>query len=474
MKSEKNLSQSCKAVSSVVGALIMFSLTIICISVMLLYSVPVIFEMQEDAKAQKIEQAFTILDSRISKVALGESPVQTTTITLMGGTIDVNSQGEADRGKMTIQIINQTDNTNEEFNCSLGTIEYVKDDRKIAYEGGGVWSNYGSRGGSVMLSPPEFHYNGVTLTLPIMTINGNSSSSGEGDFEIAVTSDNKPQILYPNVSASAQRKNPVLHDKVIVYIESQYYDAWANYAETMIYTSATTDDENETAIIEFHTVPPMGTFSLSNKIKMGQVNESNLDPVYDFNFHYEAAQSQGLNPKKYEMKAISGTKTLIYTLQKKGGADQLELHVTYMDTSVGSDYIEHWEGIDTFSIDGAQEDESSNVDLLDEYFIMEYSPTSQDCAETDFSWGPSNATSELPDVEFNADPAYNQYPLYDITQHYIKLMTKEDPIEFILDGGSQDPMDYSNSKVTLNYDSMGNLITYLHVTQNELNVQIVN
>ncbi|WP_135613007.1 hypothetical protein [Methanococcoides sp. AM1] len=474
MKYLRKLYTSCNAVSSVVGSLLIFSITIICITVMFLYSVPVIAEMQDDAEAQKVEQAFTILDSRISKVALGESPLQTTSITLGEGSINVNGPGEADKSRMTIQIINQTDNTKEEFNCSLGTIEYIKDDRKVAYEGGGVWSNYGSKGGTVMVSPPEFHYNGVTLTLPIMTIDGMSSSSGKGDVDIAVTSDNKPHILYPNVSASVLRKNPVVHDKIIVYIESQYYDAWADYADTLVYTSATLDDANETAIIEFYTTPPMGTFSLTNKIKMGQVNESSLQPVQDFNFHFEAAKSQGLNPKKYEMIATSKTKTLVYSLQKKGGADQLELYVTYMDTSIGPDYIEHWEGIDVFPIDGKQADEFTSVDLLNESFIMEYNPPLLDGADTDFSWGPSGTTSELPNVVINKTSGYDQYTLDDITQHYIKLMTKEDLIEFTLDGGSQDPMDYSTSKVTLNYDSLGNVITYLHVTQNELNAYVVN
>lgn len=474
MESKKSIFSSCKAVSSVIGSLLIFSITIVCICVMFVYSVPMIAEMQDEAEAQKVEQAFTILDSRISKVALGESPLQTTSITLGGGSVNVNGPDEADKGRMTIEIINQTDGTKEEFNCSLGTVEYVNGDRKIAYEGGGVWSDYGSEGGAVMVSPPEFHYNGVTLTLPIMTINGRSSSSGKGDIDVAVTSDNRPHILYPNVSASVLRKNPVVHDKVIVYIESQYYDAWANYADTLVYTSATVDDTNETAIIQFSTTPPMGTFTLSNKLKVGQLNTSNLEPIQDFSFNFEAAQSQGLNPKKYEMKAISGTKTLIYCLQKKGGADQLELYVTYMDTSVGADYIEHWEGIEAFSIEGVQADESSSVDLLNESFTMEYDPPNQDGADTDFSWGPSSTTSELPDVEINTTSGYDQYALDDITQHYMKLMTKDGTIEFNMDGGEQDPMDYDASQINLNYDSLGNFITYLHVTQNELNVYVVN
>ncbi|AKB85756.1 hypothetical protein [Methanococcoides methylutens] len=464
MDENKGLLPSCKAVSSVVGALIMFSLTVICISVMIFYSVPVVFEMQEEAKAQKIEQAFTILDSRISKVALGESPLQTTTVSLMGGQINVNGPDEIDKGMMTIQIINQTSNTKEEFNCSLGTIEYVKDGRKIAYEGGGVWSDYGQKGGAIMISPPEFHYNGVTLTLPIMKINGNSSSSGKGDINIAVTSDNTPYVLYPNTSA--HRTNPVTHDKIIVYIKSDYYKAWANYADTMVYTSATTNEINKTAIIQFHTTPPMGEFSLINKLRIAQVNASNTLPFYDFAFHLEAedTNSDGLNPDNYEMKATSGTKTLTYNFQKKKGANQLYLTVTYEDTIIGTK--EEWTGINLYPVSGKKADQYATVDLLNSSFMMEYE------GDTEFSWNQSGPTTELPDVYI--EPGNKSFSVNDLTQHYIKLIAKDDTVIFYIDGGKSDPVDYSTSKITLNYDSIGNVITYLHITQNELDVSVLN
>jgi len=40
------------------------------------------------------------------------------------------------------------------------------------------WSKYAE--GSVMLSPPEFNFNGVTITLPVANISGKSSISGKG------------------------------------------------------------------------------------------------------------------------------------------------------------------------------------------------------------------------------------------------------------------------------------------------------
>ncbi|UGV41933.1 hypothetical protein J7W08_07475 [Methanococcoides orientis] len=456
---------SCKAVSSVVGLLLMYSLAIIAIGIILVYNVPVLNDMQENAKAQKVEQAFTVLDSRISKAALGESPYQTTAISLMGGSVSVNSPGENEKGLMTIQIINYTTNNSEEFNCSLGTIEYIKDDRTVAYEGGGVWSDYGSNGGIVMVSPPEFHYNTVTLTLPLTTINGNSTVAGNGNIDIAVTSDNKPYVLFPNESTN--RSNPVTdYDEILIYIKSDYYKGWASYINSMPNTVTVLDDENKTVITQFTTEPPMGTYPLKRKLKVGRIDPEPAEPVYDFYYYLDGDGSQGLQSMKSNLIATSGTRTLTYNFQKKNGHYPIKItSVTYEDTNSGIDYMEEWEGIGEYTINGKNDGENATVDLLNESFMMRYISDYQD-----FSWGPSGPIKELPDVEiYNND---ENYSINDITQHYMKLITEEGPVFFYLDNGNQDNIDYDASTVTINYKGLGNFITYLHITQNELDVTV--
>jgi len=78
----KNVWRSDLAVSSVIGISIILAISLLSIGLMLLYTSPVISETQEMAKSQKIEQAFTVLDSRTSKASLGESPLQTTSLSL--------------------------------------------------------------------------------------------------------------------------------------------------------------------------------------------------------------------------------------------------------------------------------------------------------------------------------------------------------------------------------------------------------
>ncbi|AKB85757.1 hypothetical protein [Methanococcoides methylutens] len=468
MVAKRNLKESSRAVSSVVGLLLMYSLAIIAVGIILVYNVPVLNDMQDSAKAQKIEQGFTVLDSRISKVALGEAPLQTTSVSLMGGEINVNGPGEAEKGTMIIKIINHSNHT-EQINCSLGTIEYVKDDRKIAYEGGGVWSDYGSKGGIVMVSPPEFHYNLVTLTIPIMSIKGNTSVSGTGNTAIVVTSNNQPNLLYPNESIN--RSNPLVdYDEVEVHIKSDYYKGWANYANSLTGTSALLDDENKTAILTFTTRLPNGTYPLMKIIPVSMIDPEPLEPIEEFSFKLDAASANELNSVNAELKATSEIGTLTYLWQKRGGNNQYELEVIYEDAINGTKEI--WESIDVYPVIGDKEGATSTVDLTNRSFMVKYKHT----ADTEFSWDQPGPTTELPDVEIKEDDPYS---INDLTQHYMKLITKNEPIKFELttheynsNNVKPDPVDYTTSTYTLKYKGLGNYITYLHITQNELDVTV--
>ncbi|WP_340820201.1 hypothetical protein [Methanolobus sp. WCC4] len=470
-----------KAVSALMGMIVILALTITSISVIFLYGVPTIYEMEDMANAQKVEQAFTVFDSRTSKVALGESPSQTTSFSMMDGDIQVNGDNASYNESQIVIISVDMDAswyssfknnryrwrswnsyTNEtgmnEFNSSMGSIVFTNDDRVIGYEGGGVWSKY-PNGKSVMISPPEFHYNGETLTLPVMRIEGDATSSGISDVAVTVSSDNMPVVLYPDPATDSRRTNPLTSDKVIIYIKSEFYNAWADYANSLAYASAVTDDTNETAVIELEVIPAMGKDTLKSAFKIGAVNQDNPAPIYNFSIDLEARASQGLNPSNYEITATSGTKTLTYTLAKKGGANQLEIGLVYVDLAPGGG-TETWQGNSEFTVDGTKEDQSATVDLLSTTLTLNYEESS------DFSWANNTSISIAPDVDYTGG---EDVALYDLTQHYLKLLTMEGSVVFNLQQpGKSDPVDYDESTLTLYYDGMPGSITYLHVSRNDL------
>lgn len=469
------------AVSAVVGMIMILALTIASVSIIFLYGVPIIYEMQDMANAQKVEQAFTVFDSRTSKVALGESPSQTTSFSMMDGDIRVNGDNTSYEESKIVVISVEIDapwyNSFEQnrhrwkawesyisnpdmnqFNASMGSIVYSNKDRIIGYEGGGVWSKY-PNGKSVMISPPEFHYNGETLTLPIMKIEGDSVYSGKSDVGVTISSDNMPVILYPNPSSDSRRTNPLTSDKVIIYIKSEFYNAWADYANSLAYATATTDNANKTAIVELEVIPAMGKDSLKQAFKVGAINQFNSAPIYNFSLDLEARASQGLNPSNYQITTTSGTKTLTYTLAKKGGANQLEIGLVYEDTAPGGG-VETWSGNGVFDVSGSKEDQSTTVDMLSTTLTMNYEENS------DFSWGNNTSVSINPDIALTKD---QDLPLYNLTQHYLKLITMNGAVVFNLQQpGKSDPVDYDESTLTLYYDGMPGSITYLHVSRNDL------
>lgn len=462
--------------------MIILALTITSTSVILLYSAPSMKNMQEMATAQRAEQAFTVFDSRTSKVALGESPSQTTSFSIMDGSVSVNGDANAYQNSQIVVVCAQlsegswyTDFMNNRFNwnswepyesqpnmtvfrSSMGSITYTQGDRIIGYEGGGVWSKYPT-GKAVMISPPEFHYNGETLTLPIMKIEGNEVFSGRTDVTVTVSSNNMPVVLYPDPS-STKKVNPLSSDKVLIYIKSEFYTAWADYANSLTYASATTDDANQTAIVELEVLPEMGKDQLKQTFKIGTLNDTNPAPMWDFRFNLEAKSSQGLNPNNYQITATSGTKTLTYYVQKSAN-DRLTIQVMYEDTAPNGG-TENWEGkdktVDSFPITGSKEDSSATVDLLSKSINMEYTEGNED-----FSW---------PELYITESENETQ-SLYNVSQHYMKLLTMDGSVIFnIQSPGKSDPVDYSESTLTLLYDGMPGSITYLHVSRNDLTVNL--
>lgn len=487
----KRLFESEKAVSAVVGMLIVLALTITSISIILLYATPTINNMEDMANAQGVEQAFTVFDSRTSKVALGESPSQTTSFSIINGNMAVNGyNGSYDNSRIVVICVdtnatwfNSFENNMytweawvphlgkpemSEFNASMGSITYSKDERIIGYEGGGIWSMYPG-GKTVMISPPEFHYNGETVTLPIMKITGTEVSSGTTDVGVTVSSSNMPTVLYPDPSTDSNRINPVGSDKVLIYIKSDFYNAWADYADTLTSTITAVDHANKTAIVELDTLPDMGTQSLDSNFRIVQLNESSDEPVSNFDFYFEAVSHDASNFNAVEtyVTATSGTKYLEYEIHK----NVIE-HIKYSDSSVGASE-ETWVSIksDPNSEFPIYEDPAnkkvanSTFDLLSDTYILEYYDKDGD----EFSWNVTSPTTMTPDVTINDGDTQS---LNNITQHYFKLMALDGSVRCTWNQKKNTKLDIGGSSYTLVYDGGGAVITYLHVSRNDLTANL--
>ncbi|VVB93457.1 Uncharacterised protein [uncultured archaeon] len=264
----------------IVGHIIILGLTITGIAMIMLVGVPTINSMEEMAKVRNAEQMYTVFDSRASKVALGESPMQIINLDAGGGSISVVSNSSLEAGHplseesyVLFELKNGT-GTVTSITIPMGKVIYRMGDREVAYEGGGVWSKYPE--GSVMLSPPEFNYNGITMTFPVVNISGNSSLGGKGSSSLKIERVGEPRMIYPG----ATYKNPIPENvtEVSITIKSEYYDAWADYFESISLVKVNQDPGEKKVTITLTTPPLTTNFSYgalaSDEIEMEENAET--------------------------------------------------------------------------------------------------------------------------------------------------------------------------------------------------------
>jgi hypothetical protein len=449
------------AAAEVVGHAILLSITILGISMIMLYGVPAIYSLQDMANVKNVEQAYTVLDSRASRVTLGESQLQITDINLDGGSLTVEPNSTQNPSYMVVKSENNT------FNVTLpmGKVRYQLGDRIVAYEDGGVWSKYPS--GSVMLSPPEFHYNGVTLTLPVFNFSGNASVGGKGTAAVSIKK-KSTIIRFPNTSGNVNMTNAVNYNvtgKVYVIIHSDYYDAWANFASSSDYMRiAKNIDGPNTVNITLTVVPPSGSHPLVPPIRFRGINPDDPNPLDGFYFNLTDVGNQfqmDLRAPTSNCNIPSSTACLHIQAQKDGGMGNYGITITVQYSE--NNKIEEFKTDVTGAINPATN--TANIDLLNSSLPSTY--TSHDTSWT--PWNPAHTYNQN-------DPGP---PLYNVTQHYAQLMAERYGGSFDLFGGTRsgdkNPTDSQwpgdGSTYTLIYDAHGG-ITYLHITDNKADVGI--
>ncbi|MFZ3059651.1 MAG: hypothetical protein WA102_07910 [Candidatus Methanoperedens sp.] len=426
------------AASEVIGHILILFITILGVGMIALYGVPAIYSLEDMANSKNTEQAFTVLDSRASRVTLGESPLQVTNINLGGGTMTVEPNSSTNPSYMVVN--------SSSFNVTIpmGRVKYTLGDRIVAYEGGGVWAQYAG-GGTVMLSPPEIHYNGWTLTLPVINVSGSASVGGKGT---AVVSFKKMAtiIQYPNASI-AGRTNPVNGSdigKVNVNITSDYYKAWADYARTLSYTNISVNDTGKTAIIELEVTSPMGTFSLPGQIVIRNVNTSNPTPLNNFSVNLFSTAPTDEIKLELEVKNETGYEFKIDLHRDGNGV--VDIEVKYEGKNPNPDEEWKYSYTDTSY--------PFNFDFLNRSMNLTYDDSH--CSQT---WTPQYCKPPI---------QYNQTSLYNIIEHYFQLLGTD----FTIKVEHENHVDYSRSTYTLNYDPGPGALTYLHITENRADVGI--
>lgn len=207
--------------SEVLGVVLLLGITILGVGALVVIGGSAITGIQEQATLEEAELSFSNFDSRASRVALGQSPVQKLDLGV-GQETGSGTLAARDGGWIRITVTNtSTGNSTPIMNRTLGSVVYESGETTIAYQSGGVWKQTG--GDTTMVSPPEFHYRDGTLTMPVVTVDSDSTL----DDELVVRSNDASKQEFPNENTT----NPLMRKRIDITIKSQFYEGWGSYFE---------------------------------------------------------------------------------------------------------------------------------------------------------------------------------------------------------------------------------------------------
>jgi len=207
--------------SEVLSVVLLLAVTIAGTGLVVAFGSTALDDSKRSSEIDSAEHAMTQLDSKLSLVGLGGATAQTVSLG-----VDAPTRVEADRGWMRLRIVNRTDDTveSEVMNRTLGAVVYRNGGTTVAYQGGGVWRR--TDAGSAMVSPPEFHYRGTTLTLPLVTVEGSGRLGGD----VRASKRGATVSEFPD-GTDSERSNPLANGTVNVTVSSAYYNAWGRFFE---------------------------------------------------------------------------------------------------------------------------------------------------------------------------------------------------------------------------------------------------
>lgn len=207
-----------RAVSPVIGVVLLLGLTSVVALSMLLLGATMLSDSHADANRQQAERSLATLAQSADRIASGE--VHESSFEVRGSE-DAQRTIDGDAGRYEVRI--ERENGTEVLTTGdLGAYRYVHDDgTTLAFQGGGVWRKApGSE--ARMVTAPEFHYRAFpdpTLTLPIVRIDERNRTVGR---EATLSLDERRDV-YP---AGPRHANPLREGVVYLAVESEYCTGW--------------------------------------------------------------------------------------------------------------------------------------------------------------------------------------------------------------------------------------------------------
>lgn len=541
--------------SSVLGYALVVGIVALAVVSTLALGAAALEDTRTDSEVARAEQTMTLFDSQAAQVALGESSAQTVDLGRSDGTytldemageisiVQLDCDDDGDNGGADYDGATGALGADDAYILSpqpLGKLVYETGDQTLAYQGGGVWK--GSGEGARMISPPEFHYRGATLTLPVVLTRGDGGASGATKARVRSTTNAVP--VYPNSSDSFPTsspdcdedgvtepfKNPVADGTVIVRVESEYARAWGEY-----FATRTAGDVRYPAdgvvVIELVSLKPLNDFAMpgdGGSVTVAGASGDHSTNGFTITLTPDSSDSARFNNLQWSMYVKEGNQEMEIYLKKGSGGDadcsdgttDLQVDVTiYYSPDGGSTYY-GWHGDDAFSAECENYDQS---DAEDEIKLVADFVDDEDGDDTQPSGGgPFTSSTDIeevsqvdvdrgdPKLEYVDKSGMNNLVHFGINggatapssyiisghggsdpweptasftpndgdtvtvdrivNHYFAELPAE--FELTVDDKGSDTVQESASSGYLNAGSGNRYVTYLHVTRNEIEVEI--
>ena len=498
--------------SSPIGIVLLLGLIIAGATSIAVFGGTVLQDSQDRSEVGQAEQAMTQFDARAAQVALGDSDSQTVQLGGSSGTYSVRedvgrvrllhgdwngstcADCEADYGGF--DNTSSDGNTTVLYNETLGAIVYESGDTELAYQGGGVWRK-SARGGARAVSTPEFHYRDATLTFPLVRVQGSGSTSGDTTARVTrveTASDiyANPPETYPD--GETKLLNPVENGNMSVEITSEYCEGWRSY-----FIERTDGDVSEcndgTVTADIVALGTQGEFRATKgeQIEVRGMNDGHALSSFEFEFRLPEDQASDFNNIQWRMygEDSEGRQLEFYITASGIGSNDCPgdfpepvRAVVYYSPDDGANY-QSWvndgsHGVGDYEIECQGGDAVLNVDFLDSDIEFEYTDYKglsgnkkphfdgeAENFETSTSFG-AHAPEDFEDgsITYPDDDPDENATL--ITNHY-----------FAEQGATTMKIDEANNAGfsgkttgTIEYEGSGEVVTYLHVTENRVEVEL--
>jgi hypothetical protein len=296
----------------VIGTVLLLGIVIVGVGATVAFGTTALQAANDQSRIDSVGHAMTQFDSKAAMVALGRSGSQEMDLAASGeGGYSVDD----DAGWVRVSHVNHSGNGGTEVltNTSLGAVVYEGDDTRVVYQGGGVWRGTGNE--SLMISPPEVHYRGSTLTFPIISVNGSGGAAGEVSAGVSIRERSRP--VFPNESqpdyGNASYRNPVETGNVTVTVHSDHYVAWAEYFTQRTSGDVSIDHANGTTTATLVAADAIGDFEMPS--------EGNSVPVRGIeDAHVLTEFSVSISVDRWNQ--------IQWSFHESQGNEEFELHVT--------------------------------------------------------------------------------------------------------------------------------------------------